>query len=95
MTEKARKSATTLERILLAAIDCYADSGINTKKILDDDFKPHPALGQLLDWLQHNGADSTMRKASMTARQLYTRWEASHQTVVQEQIALFGMEDEL
>ena len=74
---------------------CYPESGINTKKILDDDFKPHPALGQLLDWLSNNGADSPMRQASMTARQLYTRWEADHQAVVQEQIALFGMEDEL
>lgn len=90
-----RKISRDFDQAMLLVGACYTDSGINTKKILDDHFKPHPALGQLLDWLQHNGADSTMRQASMTARQLYTRWEADNQAVVQKQITLFGMEDEL
>lgn len=89
-----RSVSRDFDQAMLLVGACYADSGINTKKILNDDFKPHPALGQLLDWLQRNGADSTMRQASMTARQLYIRWEANHQAVVQEQLTLFGMEDE-
>ena len=74
---------------------CYPESGINTKKILDDNFKPHPALGHLLDWLIHNGADNVLRSACAIARQLYNRWEAEHQSVVQQQISLFDMEDDL
>lgn len=90
-----RSVSRDFDQAMLLVGACYPESGINTKKILDDDFKPHPALGHLLDWLVHNGADSTMRNASTTARQLYTRWEADHQSVVQQQIALFDMEGEL
>ncbi len=93
--DSARASHRDFDQAMVLIGACYPESGINTKKILNDEFKPHPALGQLLDWLSNNGADSPMRQASMTARQLYTRWEADHQTIVQEQIALFGMEDEL
>ncbi|MFT7404965.1 hypothetical protein [Zhongshania sp.] len=91
----SRSVSRDFDQAMLLVGACYADSGINTKKILDGEFKPHPALGHLLDWLQHNGADSAMRQASTIARQLYTRWEADHQAVVQQQIALFGMEDEM
>lgn len=90
-----RSVSRDFDQAMLLVGACYPESGINTKKILNDDFKPHPALGHLLDWLVHNGADSTMRNASTTARQLYNKWEAEHQSVVQQQIALFGMEDEL
>lgn len=83
------------DQAMLLVGACYPESGINTKKILDEKFKPHPALGHLLDWLVHNGADSAMRTATTMARQLYTRWEADHQTVVQQQISLFDMEGEL
>jgi putative DNA methylase len=91
----SRAASRDFDQAMLLVGACYADSEINAKKLLDENFKPHPALGQLLDWLQHHGADSHMRQASMTARQLYTRWEADHQAVVQQQIDLFGMEDEL
>lgn len=74
---------------------CYPESGINARKILDESFKPHPALGHLLDWLSRNGADRDMRTATTMARQLYTRWEAEHQSVVQQQISLFDMEGEV
>lgn len=90
-----RTVSRDFDQAMLLVGACYPESGINTKKILDESFKPHPALGHLLDWLVHNGADSTMRTATITARQLYTRWEAEHQSVLQEQISLFGMEDEL
>lgn len=83
------------DQAMLLVGACYPESGINTKKILDENFKPHPALGHLLDWLIHNGADSAMRTATTTARQLYTRWEAEHQSVVQQQISLFDMEGEV
>ncbi len=90
-----RSVSRDFDQAMLLVGACYPESGINTKKFLNDDFKPHPALGHLLDWLVHNGADSAMRNASITARQLYTRWEADHQSVVQQQISLFDMEGEL
>lgn len=93
--EKKGSLSRDFDQAMLLVGACYPDSGINTKKILDEDFKPHPALGHLLDWLVHNGADSAMRNTCITARQLYNRWEADHQAVVQQQISLFDMEDEL
>lgn len=90
----SRVASRDFDQAMLLVGACYADSGVKTKKLLDENFKPHPALGQLLDWLQHNGADKAMRQASTTARQLHRSWEAENQAVVQKQIALFGMEDE-
>ncbi len=90
-----RNASRDFDQAMLLVGACYSESGINTNKILNDDFKPHPALGHLLDWLVHNGADSAMRNACITARQLYNRWEADHPAVVQQQISLFDMEDEL
>jgi hypothetical protein len=93
--EKKGSFNRDFDQAMLLVGACYPESGINTKKILDESFKPHPALGHLLDWLIHNGADSAMRTATTTARQLYTRWEAEHQSVVQQQISLFDMEGEV
>jgi putative DNA methylase len=90
-----RSVSRDFDQAMLLVGACYPESGINTKKILDNSFKPHPALGHLLDWLIHNGADSAMRTATTMARQLYTHWEADHQSVVQQQISLFDMEGEL
>ncbi len=90
-----RNVSRDFDQAMLLVGACYPESGINTKKILDDNFKPHPALGHLLDWLVHNGVDIAMRNASSVARQLYTSWEADHQSVVQQQISLFDMEGEL
>lgn len=90
-----RSVSRDFDQAMLLVGACYPESGINTKKILDDDFKPHPALGHLLDWLVHNGADSSMRSACTLARQLFNRWEADHQQVMQEQISLFDMEGEV
>ena len=91
----SRNASRDFDQAMLLVGACFPESGINTKTILNDDFKPHPALGHLLDWLVHNGADNVMRNACITARQLYNRWEADHQAVVQQQISLFDMEDEL
>lgn len=90
-----RSVSRDFDQAMLLVGACYPESGINTKKILNEDFKPHPALGNLLDWLVHNGADSSMRNACTLARQLFNRWEADHQQIMQAQISLFGMEDEV
>ena len=71
---------------------CFAESGVNVKKLLNSEFKPHPALGDLLNWWVINGGDSDVRTAAATARQLYNTWAANNQQTVQQQYALFDME---
>lgn len=81
-----------LDQAMVLAGACFADSGINVKKLLNSDFKPHPALGDLLNWWVANAGSSDMRNAAITARQLYNTWAANNQQVVQQQFALFDME---
>lgn len=78
--------------ILIGAF--YENSGIEVKKLLDSEFKPHPALGDFLEWLCSHGADKEMRQHATTARQLYSSWSANNQQIVKEQLALFDMEDD-
>ena len=84
-----------MDQALILVGACYPDSGLTTDKILHDDFKPHPALGQLIDWLINNAPTSDMRQASTIARRNYSTWESKHQENLKEQYKLFGMEDEL
>lgn len=81
-----------LDQAMVLVGACFGESGINVKKMLNSDFKPHPALGDLLNWWVANGGSSEMRNAAITARQLYNTWAANNQQVVQQQIALFDME---
>lgn len=81
-----------LDQAMVLVGACFADSGINVKKLLSGDFKPHPALGDLLNWWVANGGNEEMRNAATTARQLYNTWAANNQQTVQEQYALFDME---
>ena len=92
--EKIKTLSRDMDQAMLLVGACYAESRIQVKKILDDDFKPHPALGDLLNWLMSHGGSSETRQAAMTARQLYNNWSASHQKVVQQQFALFDLEDD-
>jgi len=84
-----------MDQALILVGVCYPESGLSTDKILHDDFKPHPALGQLIDWLINNAPTSDMRQASTIARRNYSTWESKHQENLKEQYKLFGMEDEL
>ncbi len=93
-SEKLKSLSRDMDQAMVLVGACFADSGINVKKLLDDDFKPHPALGDLLNWLISHGGSSEIRQASMTARQLYNNWSASHQQIVQQQFALFDMEED-
>lgn len=81
-----------LDQAMVLVGACFADSGINVKKLLNGEFKPHPALGDLLNWWVANGGSSDMRNAAITARQLYNTWAANNQQIVQQQFALFDME---
>jgi putative DNA methylase len=54
----------------------YENSGINVTETLNNpNFKPHPALGGLLDWFGRRGGDGKLRTAAIRARQLYAQWQ--------------------
>ena len=90
--EKFKNLHRDMDQAMVLVGACFADSGINVKKLLGSDFKPHAALGELLNWLVNNGGNSQMRTAAITAKQLYTVWAASNQQVVQHQLALFDLQ---
>ncbi|WP_445368213.1 DUF1156 domain-containing protein [Methylomonas sp. BW4-1] len=89
---KAKSLSRDMDQAMLLIGACYPDSGIQVKKLLDEDFKPHPALGDLLGWLVTKGGGLELRNAAITARQLYNNWAAQHQAVIQKQMSLFDME---
>lgn len=92
--EKLKTLSRDMDQAMVLIGACFPDSGINVNKLLNDDFRPHPALGDLLNWLLNHGASKEIRQAAMTARQLYTNWSAGHQQVVQKQLALFDLEED-
>jgi hypothetical protein len=96
---KEKKSLKNLRRDLDQALflvgACYTGSGINLKTEMDDnEFKPNPALSELLDWLGVHGPTSEFRTASYTARQLFINWSAANQKVMMKQLSLFDFDEE-
>jgi len=90
--DKAKSLNKDMDQAMLLVGACYADSGIQVKKLLNDEFKAHPSLGDLLGWLVHKGGNSELRNAATTARQLHNNWAAQHQDVIKKQMSLFDME---
>ena len=68
---------------------CFEGSGINaTDTLSNDNFKPHPALGALLEWLATRGATTEIRNAASRAQTILRSWRAKHEKQVQ-QMSLF------
>jgi SAM-dependent methyltransferase len=54
---------------------CFEGSGINAADALaPDSFKPHAALGALLDWFKVRGATPDIRTAASRARTILSSW---------------------
>lgn len=69
---------------------CYPNSGIRVQDTLDSpNFKPHPAIVGILDWLTRHGGDSEIKNAAKLAKQLYERWMAANEPKVTVQRTLF------
>jgi hypothetical protein len=90
--DKAKSLKKDMDQAMLLVGACYPDSGIQVKKLLNDEFKPHPALGDLLEWLIRKGGSMELRNAATTARQLHNNWAPKHQDVIQKQLSLFDLE---
>ncbi len=89
---KANSLSKDMDQAMLLVGACYKDSGIQVKKLLSDEFKAHPALGDLLNWISNKGGSLELRNAATIARQLYNNWAAMHPDVIQKQMSLFDME---
>jgi putative DNA methylase len=62
---------------------CYENSGIRVQDTLSSDkFNPHPATGDVIDWLTRHGGDSQMKEAARLAKQLFKKWEAANEPKV-------------
>ncbi len=68
---------------------CFENSGINaTDTLANENFKPHPALGLLLEWFATRGASTETRNAASRAQTILRSWRAKHEKQAQ-QMALF------
>ena len=70
---------------------CFENSGINATETLTNNFKPHPALGPLLDWFGSRGATTEIQTAAIRARTILERWNSSTQQS-DRQLSLFEEE---
>jgi hypothetical protein len=70
---------------------CFDGSGINVADTLKNEhFKPHPALGALLDWHARHPSAQDVRNAAARALAIYRDWERSHQDKVKQMSLFFG-----
>jgi len=64
---------------------CFDGSGINVMEtISNQNFKPRPALGALLEWHSRRAVGQPIRNASMRALAILHEWERSHQEQVRQ-----------
>lgn len=69
------------------------NSGIRVDDTLNSTgFDPHPALGDILEWMVEHGPTTEIRQASATARTIYAGWAANNKTKVDAQLKLFDLE---
>ena len=72
---------------------CFENSGINaTDTLANDNFKPHPALGSLLEWFAVRGATTETRNAASRAQTILRSWRSKHEKQVQQMSLFFDDE---
>jgi putative DNA methylase len=68
---------------------CFENSGINASDTLtNDNFKPNPALGAVLEWFTTRGATSELRNAASRAQTILRSWRAKNEKQAR-QMSLF------
>ena len=69
---------------------CFENSGINATDTLSNErFKPHPALGSLLDWFVTRGPTPEIRNASSRAQTILRSWRSKHEKQHQQMTLFF------
>ena len=77
---------------------CFENSGINVNETLNNqNFIPHPATRDILDWFTRHGGDALIKEGARLAKHLYTKWEANNKPKVEAvQRSLFdGLDQDL
>jgi putative DNA methylase len=70
---------------------CFDGSGINASDTLNNaNFKPHPALGALLEWHARRGAGQAVRNAAARALAIFQGWERAHPEEVKQLSLVYG-----
>ena len=75
---------------------CYDGSGIKLSDTLNrPTFVPHPATGDLLDWLIRHGGELKIKSAALIARQLFQTWlsKKENQEKLRQQQLQFGFDE--
>lgn len=71
---------------------CFPDSGIRVDETLNNpNFDPHPAIGDLLEWIGTRGGSPEIRRAAQTAKQLYSKWISDHKAKADAAAAQFDL----
>ncbi len=72
---------------------CVDGSGIRVEDTLNSpNFAPHPATGDLVDWLCRHGGSLEIKHAAQRARTIYRDWLSKNKRKVEEQMRLFDLE---
>ncbi len=80
-----RLLTSDLDQALLLIGACFPESGINAADTLKNQhFRPHVALGPLLDWFKRHGGSLEVRKAATIAEQIYRHWASQNQAIVKQ-----------
>lgn len=86
-----RLLTTDLDQALVLIGACYPESGINAADTLkNQNFKPHAALGPLLEWFKRKGGSLDVRKAATIAEQIYRHWAGQNQEIVKQMELFYG-----
>ncbi|MBN2355010.1 DUF1156 domain-containing protein [candidate division KSB1 bacterium] len=93
--QKRKTMTSDYEQAMFFIGACIEGSGINASETLNNpNFKPHPALKDLLVWFKTRGGDAATRDGAILAARLYAGWESKNQAKLQKQATLFDMEEE-
>jgi len=84
-----RKLTSDYDQAVFLIGACFENSGIKASDTLvNENFKPHPALGALLDWFSTRGATTEIRNAASRAGMILRTWKSKNQQQAQ-QMSLF------
>lgn len=74
---------------------CFPNSGIRMQDTLNNpSFSPHPAIGDILDWLSKYGGDAVIKEAAKRAKTIYSQWLAQNKPKAEQQRRLFDVDEE-
>jgi len=90
----SRKSmARDFDQTMFLVGGCVEGSNIRLTDTLDSpNFAPHPATGDLVDWLCRHGGTQEIKFAAQRARTIYRDWLSKNKRKVEEQMKLFDLE---